>query len=375
MRSIQYYLPEPRHTEIHRIFVNAKPDIAWETARHFDMSDVLWVKWLFDIRTLPDKLTGKVKTEPSGLGVDDITKRDTGFIILEEIPGEVVVIGSIGQFWHLQIPFLKIPWNEFRDFREPGYGKLAWAITVEPYLNGSTISLELRTTATDDRSWRKLNNYYRIIGIGSHLIRSSLMSLFEAELGKMNLPDDDHRSLPGDEILPHSKFSLTSHRNIEAPVSIVWRYLMQLGCDRAGWYSIDAVDNGGRPSIDHLVDGWETREKGEKIAATPAKDGFFDVIDVVPEKYFIIGGGTERLGSPFRMTWTFLLEKIGEDATHLVSRARMESSPEWKEWFLGKVFYPPVHGLMTHVQLNNIKDISERDAKARVAVSQDFHFA
>jgi hypothetical protein len=31
MRLIQKYLPFPRHTEVHRIFVKAKPKEAWET--------------------------------------------------------------------------------------------------------------------------------------------------------------------------------------------------------------------------------------------------------------------------------------------------------------------------------------------------------
>ena len=371
MRAIQRFLPDPRHTEIHRIFVKSKPDIAWNTARHFDMSEVPWIKLLFEIRTLPDKLTGKPKGESStGLGVDEITKTDTGFMILEEIPGKSVVVGSVGQFWHLNIPFLKVSKEEFKDFKKPGYGKIAWSISVEPFLEGSTISLELRTTATDQRSWKKLNRYYHVIGIGSHLIRSSVMAHFEAELGKMKLPDDDDRPLPGDELLPQCKYSLTLHRNIEAPVSIIWRYLMQLGCERAGWYSIDSLDNGGKPSIDHLVAGWETRKAGERISATPAQDVFFNTLAVEPEKYFIIGGGTERLGSPFKMTWSFVLEPIGEDATHLVNRARMETSPPWKEWLLGKVFYPPIHGLMQVTQLNNIKAIAERDAKARVVANQ-----
>ena len=367
MRTIQKYLPDPRHTEIHRIFVKAKPDPAWNTARHFDMAGVPWVKLLFEIRTLPDKITGKAKAENSrGLGVDEITRRDTGFMILEEIPGKSVVVGSVGQFWHLNIPFLKVAKEEFRNFNKPGYGKIAWAIEVEPYLDGSTISLELRTTATDERSWKKLNRYYQVIGIGSHLIRNSVMTHFEAELGKMKFHDEDDRLLPGDQLLPHCKYGITYHCNIEAPVSIVWGYLMQLGCERAGWYSIDSLDNGGKPSIDHLVEGWETRKAGDRIAATPAQDSFFDVLAVEPEKYFIIGGGTERLGSPFKMTWSFVLEPIGEDATHLVNRARMETSPDWKEWLLGKLVYPPVHGMMQATQLKNIKGMAERDAQARV---------
>lgn len=40
MRAIQNFLPDPRHVEVHRIFVDAKPGSAWEVARHFDMSQI-----------------------------------------------------------------------------------------------------------------------------------------------------------------------------------------------------------------------------------------------------------------------------------------------------------------------------------------------
>jgi hypothetical protein len=191
------------------------------------------------------------------------------------------------------------------------------------------------------------------------------MSHFESEFGKMRLPDDDIRPLAGDELIPHGKYGLTFSRDIEAPPSIVWRYLMQLGCDRAGWYSIDALDHGGIPSIDHLVTGWESRSVGDTLSATPEGDSFFNVYALEKEKHFVIGGEGQRLGSPFKMTWAFVIEPIGEDATHLVSRVRMVTSPKWKEWLTGKVAYPPVHGLMSHVQLDTIRDFAERDAQAR----------
>lgn len=366
MRAIQQYLPNPRHTEIHRIFVNAKPEVAWHAARHFDMSEVPWIKLLFDIRTLPEKLTrDKKREDEAGLGIDQITKGETGFRILYETPGKEVVIGSVGQFWHLRIPFENVFPDEFRNFNTPGFGKIAWAISVEPFGEGSTIAIELRTSATDENSWKKLNRYYHVIGIGSQLIRTSVMSHLEAELGKMKLPDDDGRSLPGDELFPDAKYAITFGRNIEAPVSIVWRYLMQLGCDRAGWYSIDGLDNGGRTSTDHLIDGWETRAVSDKLSATPAGDSFFTVYHVEPEKQFVIGGEKEAPNDSFKMTWAFVLEPIGEDATRLTTRARMKSSPEWKEWLMGKILYPPVHGLMSRVQLDTIEKLAERDAQER----------
>lgn len=366
MRAIQQYLPHPRHTEINRIFVNAKPAESWEVARHFNAAEIPWIRLLFDIRTLPEKLSGKHNPqEDRRIGVDQIEANAKGFIIVHETPGKEVVVGAVGQFWHLNIPFADVTPEDFAGFNQPGWGKLAWAIVVEPYLDGSTISLELRTTATDEHSWKKLKNYYRIIGLGSKPIRYSLMKHYESILGKMKLADDDTRSLPGDEIIADAKYTYTHSVNIEAPPGIVWRYLMQLGCDRAGWYSIDLLDHGGVPSINHLVDGWETRKQGDKLDATPAKDGFFNVYAVEVNKYFNIGGEGHRLGGDFKMNWAFILEPIGEDATHLIARVRMKAAPLWSEWLQGTVVAPPVHGLMQHVQLKTIKRMAERDAEMR----------
>ena len=364
MRLIQKYLPNPRHTEVHRIFVKAKPAEAWDTIRHFDMSEIPWVRLLFDIRLLPDRLRG-IKEIDRRLGLDQITDNGKGFFIAEEIPGQEVVVASVGKFWYLNIPFENVKADRFKDFDTPGYGKLAWSISVEPYQQGSTIELELRTTATDEESWKKLNRYYSIIGIGSQLIRNSMMNHVEASLCKLKLDPDDVRELPGDELLKDYKYQATHVTNIEAPPSVVWRYLMQLGCDRAGWYSIDAFDNDGKPSVDHLVEGWESRSVGDKLWASPKGDGFFEVHDMLCEKHFVIGFESQKPTTPFSSTWAFILEPIGNDATHLITRARMKTEPPIKEWLVGNLWMPPIHALMQKAQLRHLRTICERDAQMR----------
>lgn len=362
MKAIEKFLPHPRHTEVHRIFVNASPIEAWQAVRHYDMAEVPWIKLLFDIRTLPDRFSKSAEDREIHLGVDDITEHETGFMILHESPGREVVVGAVGQFWHLKIPFVKVAPEMFSLFYQPGYGKIAWAIEVEPYGAGSTIAVELRTTATDEESWRKFSHYYGFIGLGSRLIRGSVMRHLETALGKMKFADEDTMALPGDELIPGTQYSLTLSAVVEAPKELVWRYLMQMGCDRAGWYSIDALDNGGRKSTDHLVEGWEERKAGDRISATPKGDDFFEVYAVKPFEFFVIGGESEKLDSPFKMTWSFVLEPVGESAVRLLTRARMHSAPAWKEWLMGRVGYPPVHLLMERVQLETIKKLAERDA-------------
>lgn len=364
MLAIQRYLPNPRHTETHRIFVKASPADAWQAARNFDGADIPWVRLLFAFRELASTSAhAHTLGARTPISINAIaTNNDAGFKVLYENPGKEVVVGAIGQFWHLDIPFADIPENGFADFNEKGWGKVAWAITVEPYFDGATIAFELRTTATDDLAWEKLGLYYDIIGIASKLIRSSVMSHLEADLGTIKR-NWDEMDLPGDDIFSDSKFSITHATLIEAPASMVWRYLMQLGCDRGGWYSIDALDNGGKPSIDHIEPQWKPRQIGDHLAATPTMDNFFVVLNIQPPNYMILGGTTVRMGEPFRSSWTFLLEPVGDNAVCLVTRARMETSPKWKEWLLGGVILPPVHHLMQKVQLHNLKKYAERDAQ------------
>ncbi len=365
MRLIQKYLPDPRHREINRIFVQAKPETAWNVARHFDAAKVPWVRLLFDIRAIPDYLRGNPRAADFQLGVDYVAEHAEGFFIAGEIPGRDVVVAAVGQFWHLNIPFARVAPDAFSAFQEPGWGKLAWSISVEPYREGSTISLELRTSATDEDSWRQLEQYYRFIGLGSRPIRRSAMKLMEKQLVRLKLEEADEIRLPGDDFLPDAPYHLDHAALIEAPSSLVWRYIMQLGCDRAGWYSYDALDNGGKPSVDHLVPGWETRAPGDKVALSPEQDFFYEVYRVEPERLFLVGGEVDRLGGHFRMTWSFVLDPVGADACRLFTRVRFAGTPDWSAWLAGSLVYPPLHGIMESEQLRNIKRLAERDALLR----------
>lgn len=366
MRLIQRHLPKPRELELHRITVAAPPEVAWKAARHFDGASIPWVRLLFDLRTLPGRLLGRPSVEEDRrIGVDQIADSGRSFAILEEQPGREVVVGAVGQFWHLEIPFHEPIPRDFAAFDAPGWGKIAWAIRVEPFGAGSQIVFELRITATDEDSWRRFARYFRFIGPLSHLIRSSFMARLESQLGALATAADDARSLRGDEVIPEAPYSLTHAIDIEAPPALVWPWLMQLGCDRAGWYSIDALDHGGMPSIERLVLEWQARAVGDKLATTPKQDSFYDVLAIDPGRLFVIGGETHRLGGDVKMSWAFVPEPLGADATRLVTRVRARVDPRWSGWLQGGLVFPPVHALMQKAQLRNLKRLAERQALAR----------
>ena len=63
---------------------------------------------------------------------------------------------------------------------------------------------------------------------------------------------------PGAELIPGGRRGATMAVTIDAPPARVWPWLLQMGCDRAGWYSWDRLDNAGRPSAEHIIPEWQT---------------------------------------------------------------------------------------------------------------------
>jgi hypothetical protein len=82
-------------------------------------------------------------------------------------------------------------------------------------------------------------------------------------------PDEVEAALPGDELLPSPQFRCTRAITIQAPPSLVWPWLVQVGCLRAGFYSNDLLDNLGHPSARDIVPELQHLEFGQWIPTSP----------------------------------------------------------------------------------------------------------
>jgi hypothetical protein len=260
-----------------------------------------------------------------------------------------IVVGSIGRFWKPSIEFAPITPATFDTFELRGWGKLAWSITVAPRDGGGAwITFDLRVDAGDDASWRRFEWYWRLIGPFSHAMRRGLLGTFVRELGAAT--PDDRRPLPGDELRPHARLQMTHAIDIDAPPSQVWPWLLQMGGQRAGWYSWDRLDNGGKPSADHIIPELQHLERGQVIPARPVGSDGFEVLEIHPGRALILGSRTEL----FEGTWAFVLEPIGDDATHLITRYRAEYELGVRMAALRTVM-PSVHAFMERKQLRTLK--------------------
>jgi hypothetical protein len=373
MTIINRLMPEFRLRQVDHVAVEAPPERAWKAIEAFDAASIPYVRWLFDLRLIPALVSARMRGEPAPERAH-LSLRDAGngpgFFRMED-PGRELCVGSIGKFWKSNIEYAPDAQQRFQTFAEPGFGKLTWSLRVDSRMGGgSWITFDLRVGATDDEAWRTFGRYWLLIGQFSHLIRRGLLGALERELGAA--PAVAARPLPGDEILPAARFRRTQARVIEAPQSAVFPWLAQMGATRAGWYSIDAIDNGGTPSADVLHPELQAIQVGDIIPALPEGPGGFCVLAVDPPRSLVLGspsllpgqdpakGGEEP---PWRDTWTFALEPIGEDATQLITRVRAAYASSVKLAFVTS-FMSAAHAVMGRAQLRHIKRRAEKLAAA-----------
>ena len=80
------------------------------------------------------------------------------------------------------------------------------------------------------------------------------------------------RPLAVDAMIPDPIFTSTHAITIDAPPEAVWPWIAQMGAGRAGWYSWDPIDNGGRPSATRVMPELQTVVPGDIMPAVPHAD-------------------------------------------------------------------------------------------------------
>jgi hypothetical protein len=81
------------------------------------------------------------------------------------------------------------------------------------------------------------------------------------------------RRLAVDGMVRDPVFTSTHAITIDAAPDQVWPWIAQMGAGRAGWYSWDAIDNGGTPSAKRVVPELQTAVPGDVMPAVPRATG------------------------------------------------------------------------------------------------------
>ena len=179
-------------------------------------------------------------------------------------------------------------------------------------------------------------------------------------------------SYPGAEVIAGGRRGATMAVTIDAPPSQVWPWLVQMGCDRAGWYSWDRLDNGGAPSADRIHPEWQRLAVGDRLASTPSGRAWFQVAALEPERFLGLRATIDlrsgRLFDPagprpryyVDALWGFQLSAWPGRRTRLVVSGYASARPRLLQMIADRLFWEPAHWVMQTRQLANLKRRAER---------------
>ncbi|GAB3490148.1 hypothetical protein [Amycolatopsis cihanbeyliensis] len=139
------------HSARHRI-IDAAPEEVYAAARGLDLTQVpepltdaaRWLRFL----TAQGHTWTRLAQAPE-------------WTLLAERPGKEIVFGAVGGFLPPTTGWLELEPRDFRDFEEPGYGKLVAGVSFRPYGHRrSLVSHDVRIVLADPRTWARFHRYW-----------------------------------------------------------------------------------------------------------------------------------------------------------------------------------------------------------------------
>ncbi len=192
--------------------------------------------------------------------------------------------------------------------------------------------------------------------------------------------EEVRRPYSGADLVPGATRAATMAVTIDAPPSRVWPWLVQMGTDRAGWYSWDRLDNFGRRSAERIHPEWQEISGGDRLLAMPDGSEWWEVAALEPERFLCLRMSLDLRGRPFDpagarprhftdSTWGFLLEELPGPRTRLVVSGYWSLRPRWLQPMMSFLVLEPSHWIMQTRQFANLKHRVEpsRDAAGRYA--------
>jgi hypothetical protein len=162
---IDAVLPRWDAQELHGADVAAPPDATWAAVQAVTLRELPLTCLLMWFRSL-----GRTA------GLDRTFLDAAEFLTPLREAGHDKVVGLIGRPWHLRPRMVRFAdAEEFAAFDRPGYVRAATDLRVEPAAGGSRVTTETRILATDPAARRQFMRYWRVVGLGSALIRRDLL--------------------------------------------------------------------------------------------------------------------------------------------------------------------------------------------------------
>ena len=165
--------------------------------------------------------------------------------------------------------------------------------------------------------------------------------------------------LPGDEVEPNADYVTTRAITINAPPDRIWPWLVQMGQDRAGFYTHNWVERllqSGIKDVDAVHPEWQTLAAGDLMRTNKdigGKPMGWPVVSLDGPRSLVVRSKSMPAG-----TYAFVLEPIDADRTRLIVRDR--AAWKMREWPFAALVYEPLHAYMETGLMRGLKRRAER---------------
>ena len=130
--------------------------------------------------------------------------------------------------------------------------------------------------------------------------------------------EEVERAMPGDNIVDKPSFNATRAVTINAPAENIYPWIVQMGVNRAGWYSYDLLDNLARPSAEVILPEHQNIQVGDLIPMSPdGKQGIW-VKEFSNAEWML---WWDKIGDN---SWVWVIYPEGESRSRLVTRVRVK---------------------------------------------------
>jgi hypothetical protein len=187
--------------------------------------------------------------------------------------------------------------------------------------------------------------------------------------------------LPGDALSPFAAAVVTHAVNIDAPAEAVWRWLVQLGQDRGGFYSYSFLENlvgCDMRNTFRIVPEWQQRAIGDTVWLTTPKhfggrarmiaalvEPMRTLVLASPGDWELIRTGKDGLDT----TWAFVLQRKGVHTTRLIARLRSAANVTLWQRVINFLFWEPAHFVMERKMLLTIKKLAEANPQVTLSAA------
>lgn len=173
-------------------------------------------------------------------------------------------------------------------------------------------------------------------------------------------PAEHGLAFPGDPTDRHPALEIQHAVTVNAPPEAVWPWLVQLGQDRAGFYSYDWLERAFGADVHNVLEirpEWQSRQAGDRVRATQegylggvlGRDLGWTIKDFEPGRAMVL------------QNWgAFVLEPTADGRTRFIIRTKVgsETTPVWTAALDMMAFELP-HFIMERRMMLRIKSLAE----------------